>query len=36
MENTTTHVIEANGLSKAYKGVKVLDGVNLQVPRHSI
>jgi ABC-2 type transport system ATP-binding protein len=36
MENTTTHVIEANGLSKAYKGVKVLNGVNLQVPRYSI
>ena len=36
MENTDTFVIEANGLGKAYKGVKVLDGVNLQVPRHSI
>lgn len=37
MDNTNnTNVIEANGLSKSYKGVKVLDGVNLQVPRHSI
>ncbi|HSL30364.1 MAG TPA: ABC transporter ATP-binding protein [Anaerolineales bacterium] len=36
MDNTATHVIEAQGLSKSYKGVKVLDGVNLQVPRHSI
>ena len=36
MENTDTYVIEAYGLSKAYRGVKVLDGVNLQVPRHSI
>lgn len=36
METMETYVIEANGLSKAYKGVKVLDGVNLQVPRHSI
>jgi ABC-2 type transport system ATP-binding protein len=29
-------VIHTDGLSKAYKGVKALDGLNLQVPRNSI
>jgi ABC-2 type transport system ATP-binding protein len=29
-------VIHTQGLSKAYKGVKALDGLNLQVPRNSI
>jgi ABC-2 type transport system ATP-binding protein len=36
MDNLSTAVIDATGLSKSYKGVKVLDGVNLQVPRNSI
>lgn len=36
MENLSTCVIDANQLSKSYKGVKVLDGINLQVPRNSI
>ena len=29
-------VIQAEGLSKAYKGTPVLDGLTLRVPRHAI
>lgn len=36
MESTIGSVIHTQGLSKAYRGVKVLDGLNLQVPRNSI
>ena len=36
LNNTSPSVIDAIGLSKSYKNVKVLDGVNLQVPRNSI
>ncbi len=36
MQNTANNVIQITGLSKAYGGVKVLDGINLQVPKNSI
>lgn len=36
MNTSNGTVIHTQGLSKAYKGVKVLDGLNLQVPRNSI
>ena len=36
MDTSNSFVIEAKGLSKTYKGVNALDGVNLQVPRNSI
>jgi ABC-2 type transport system ATP-binding protein len=34
--NTNGNVIQTQGLSKAYKGVKVLDGLSLNVPKNSI
>lgn len=36
MDNAYPLVIDTKGLSKAYKGVKALEGVNLKVPRNSI
>ncbi len=36
MNSSNGNVIHTQGLSKAYKGVKALDGLNLQVPRNSI
>jgi ABC-2 type transport system ATP-binding protein len=36
MNNASTSAIDARGLSKSYKSVAVLSGVNLQVPRNSI
>lgn len=36
MQSQNGHVIQTQGLSKAYRDVKVLDGLNLQVPRNSI
>jgi ABC-2 type transport system ATP-binding protein len=36
MDNGSTSVIQATGLSKAYRGIRVLDRVSLQVPRNSI
>jgi ABC-2 type transport system ATP-binding protein len=36
MNSNDTLVIETHGLSKAYKGVNALQGLNLQVARHSI
>jgi ABC-2 type transport system ATP-binding protein len=36
MDTIDTNVIWTQGLSKAYKGTKVLDGLNLNVPRNSI
>jgi ABC-2 type transport system ATP-binding protein len=37
METTTNEsVIFTEGLSKSYKGIKALDGLNLQVPKNSI
>jgi len=36
METIDTKVIQTQGLSKAYKGMKVLDRLNLGVPRNSI
>ena len=36
MESQQTWVMETNGLSKSYKSVKALEGVNLQVRRNSI
>jgi ABC-2 type transport system ATP-binding protein len=36
MEASDQGVIQTQGLSKAYKGVKVLEGLNLQVSRNSI
>src|SRR4051794_9219733 len=35
-DRTDTMVISTRGLSKAYGGVKVLDTLNLQVPKNSI
>lgn len=36
MQTDTNSVIRTTALSKAYNGVKVLDGINIQVPKHSI
>ncbi len=36
MNITNGNVIHTQGLSKAYKGVKALDGLSLQVPKNSI
>ena len=36
MADLNAYAIDARGLSKAYKGVKALEGVSLQVPRNSI
>jgi ABC-2 type transport system ATP-binding protein len=36
MNNLNGNVIQTQGLSKAYKGVKVLDGLSLNVPKNSI
>jgi ABC-2 type transport system ATP-binding protein len=36
MNTSNGNVIHTHGLSKAYKGVKALDTLNLQVPRNSI
>jgi len=36
MNGSDSMVISTKGLTKAYKGVKVLDGLNLQVPKNSI
>ena len=36
MNNTNGHVIQTQGLTKAYNGVKALDGLNLEVPKNSI
>lgn len=36
MDNSNGNVIHTQGLSKAYKGVKVLEGLNLDVPKNSI
>jgi ABC-2 type transport system ATP-binding protein len=36
MNSSNGNVIHTQGLSKAYKGVKALDGLSLQVPRNSI
>jgi ABC-2 type transport system ATP-binding protein len=36
MESIDTAVIQTNGLSKNYDGVSVLNGLNLNVPQHSI
>jgi ABC-2 type transport system ATP-binding protein len=36
MNTSNGNVIHTHGLSKAYKGVKALDALNLQVPRNSI
>jgi ABC-2 type transport system ATP-binding protein len=36
MDNTGTAVIDTQGLSKQYNDVKVLDTLNLQVPKNSI
>jgi ABC-2 type transport system ATP-binding protein len=36
MNTTNGNVIHTQGLSKAYQGVKVLDGLNLEVPKNSI
>jgi ABC-2 type transport system ATP-binding protein len=36
MNTTNGNVIHTEGLSKAYKGVNALQGLNLQVPRNSI
>lgn len=36
METPDALVIETSGLSKAYKGVQALQGLNLRVPEHSI
>lgn len=36
MENSTNSIINITRLSKAYNGLKVLDGINLQVPKNSI
>jgi ABC-2 type transport system ATP-binding protein len=36
MNSNDTLIIETHGLSKAYKGVSALQGLNLQVARHSI
>jgi ABC-2 type transport system ATP-binding protein len=36
MEATNQHIIDTQGLSKAYKGVRVLDSLSLQVSRNSI
>lgn len=36
MQTDTNSVISTTALSKAYNGVKVLDGINIQVPKHSI
>ncbi|MBL8121113.1 MAG: ABC transporter ATP-binding protein, partial [Anaerolineae bacterium] len=36
MENSTNSVIDITRLSKAYSGLKVLDGINIQVPKNSI
>lgn len=36
MDTMVTHVIQTQGLSKAYKGKRVLEGLNLNVPQNSI
>jgi len=36
MNSSNGNVIHTQGLSKAYKGVKVLDGLSLEVPKNSI
>jgi ABC-2 type transport system ATP-binding protein len=36
MDNLNSNVIHTHELSKAYKGVKALEGLNLQVPKNSI
>jgi ABC-2 type transport system ATP-binding protein len=36
MNTSNGNVIHTQGLSKAYKGVKALEGLNLQVPKNSI
>lgn len=36
MQHATNNVIQITGLCKAYGGIKVLDGINLQVPKNSI
>jgi ABC-2 type transport system ATP-binding protein len=36
MNSPNGNVIHTQGLSKAYKGVKVLDGLSLEVPKNSI
>jgi ABC-2 type transport system ATP-binding protein len=36
MNTTNGNVIHTQGLSKAYQGVKALDGLNLEVPKNSI
>ena len=36
METMATKVIQTQGLGKAFKGVKALDGLNLQVSKNSI
>lgn len=36
MQTDTNSVIRTTALSKAYNGVKVLNGINIQVPKHSI
>jgi len=36
MDNSNGNVIHTQGLSKAYKDVKVLEGLNLEVPKNSI
>lgn len=36
MSYSSPSVIDATGLSKSYRGITVLNGVNLQVPRNSI
>ena len=36
MNTSNGNVIQTQGLSKAYKGVQALDGLNLEVPKNSI
>jgi len=36
MNTSNGNVIQAQGLSKAYKGVQALHGLNLEVPKNSI
>jgi ABC-2 type transport system ATP-binding protein len=36
MDSINANVIQTQGLSKAYKGTKVLEGLNLNVPQNSI